>query len=67
MFDDAHDAPAKAWVERFQTLLEQTMPYMRRAAPELSEEELLIHASYLVEVRLGGIASVPAASVFAHE
>jgi hypothetical protein len=48
------DAHATAWVVRFERLLQETMPFLRRAAPELSEEELIQHASHLVEVRLGG-------------
>jgi hypothetical protein len=48
-------AHAAAWVARFERLLQETMPHLRRAAPELTEEELIQHASHLVEVRLGGL------------
>lgn len=54
MITETLNGPAAAWVARFERLLEETMPYLRRAAPELSEEELIQHASSLVEVRLGG-------------
>jgi hypothetical protein len=51
------DTHAAAWVARFEALLQETMPHFRRAAPELSEEELILHASHLVELRLGGLTA----------
>jgi hypothetical protein len=56
-------APATAWVARFERLLQETMPHLRRAAPELSEEALIEFASHLVELRLGGLGEpVPEAA-----
>jgi hypothetical protein len=48
------EAPATAWVARFEELLRETLPHLRRIAPELSEETLIQFASQLVELRLGG-------------
>jgi hypothetical protein len=50
--------PATAWIARFEGLLQETMPHLRRAAPELSEDDLIRMASCLVELRLGGIVDV---------
>jgi hypothetical protein len=52
------EAPAMAWVARFEGLLLETMPHLRRAAPELSEDELIGLASRLVELRLGGVVDL---------
>jgi hypothetical protein len=49
---------APAWVERFEGLLLETMPHLRRAAPGLTEEQLLETASRLVELRLGGLVDL---------
>lgn len=54
---------ATEWVARFERLLQDTMPHLRRAAPELSEEALIDFASRIVELRLGGLVDpVPDAS-----
>jgi hypothetical protein len=39
-------------------MLQETMPQLRRVAPELSEEALIQLASRLVELRLGGITDL---------
>ena len=46
------DTRALAWVARFEVLLREAMPHVRRAAPELSEDDLIQCASRLVESRL---------------
>lgn len=58
MNDDIHEPRATAWVARFEAMLQETMPQLRRAAPELSEEALIQLASRLVELRLGGITDL---------
>jgi hypothetical protein len=52
---DTLEVPATAWLARFEGLLRETMPHLRRVAPELSEETLIQLGSRLVELRLGGI------------
>lgn len=52
------ETPATAWVERFAGLLQETMPHLRRFAPELSEDALIEIASRLVELRLGGVVDL---------
>jgi hypothetical protein len=49
---------SREWVARFERLLQETMPHLRRAAPELSEEALLQLGSRLVEIRLGSVLDV---------
>lgn len=46
------DTRASAWVVRFEVLLRESMPHVRQAAPELCEDDLIQHASRLVESRL---------------
>jgi hypothetical protein len=52
------ETPATAWVARFERLLRETMPHLRRAAPELEEESLIQLASRLVELRLGAVVDL---------
>ena len=52
MTTDTLDTRASAWVARFEALLRESMPHVRQAAPELSEDDLIQHASRLVESRL---------------
>lgn len=58
MNDDIQEPRATAWVARFEAMLQETMPQLRRVAPELSEEALIQLASRLVELRLGGITDL---------
>lgn len=46
------------WVERFAVLLQEAMPYLRRALPHLSEDALIQLAARLVELRLGGVVDM---------
>jgi hypothetical protein len=54
------EVPATAWLARFEGMLLETMPSLRRLAPELSEETLIQLGSRLVELRLGGLAGLGA-------
>jgi hypothetical protein len=58
MMTEILEAPATAWVARFERLLQETMPHLRRAAPELAEESLIQLASRLVELRLGAVVDL---------
>lgn len=58
MRDEPHEPHATAWVARFEAMLQETLPQLRRVAPELSEEALIQLASRLVELRLGGITDL---------
>jgi hypothetical protein len=58
MKDEPREPHAAAWVARFEAMMQETMPQLRRVAPELSEEALIQLASRLVELRLGGITDL---------
>jgi hypothetical protein len=60
---DTLEVPATAWLARFEGLLRETMPHLRRVAPELPEETLIQLGSRLVELRLGGIGDLGADSL----
>jgi hypothetical protein len=55
MTTESLEAPATAWLARFEGLLRETMPHLRHLAPELSEETLIQLGSRLVELKLGGL------------
>jgi hypothetical protein len=52
---DAHAIP---WVARFEGLLLEMLPHLRRAAPDLHEDELIQLGSRLAERRLGGVVDL---------
>ena len=60
MLTEPLEVPATAWLARFEGLLRETMPSLRRIAPELPEETLIQLGSRLVELRLGGIVELDA-------
>jgi hypothetical protein len=60
MHTETMEVPATAWLARFEGLLRETMPYLRRVAPELPEETLIQLGSRLVELRLGGLVDLGA-------